>query len=522
MIASLVDYLRATVGRQPQAEAVVSEQERVTYAELWRRVMAVAAFLRRQDLSPGERVALVVENSPEYVASYYGVLAAGGVVVALNSAAKERDLLNWMIHCGATWLIGHAQHPEWGALMRGARQLKTVQIGEAPGQVPAGFRWDEVVGGASVAAEEGAACAPENAAAIIYTSGTTGRPKGVTLSHRNLVANVQSILGYLPIGAGDRALNVLPFYYSYGSSVLHTHMAVGGCVVLENSLAYPHRVMERMAQEAVSGFSGVPSTYALLLSRVRLQDYDLKQLRYLTQAGGAMSPALIRRLTQELPQVRLYVMYGQTEATARLSYLPPERLMEKLGSVGIAIPGVTLESHGEDGQPVSPGVVGEIWARGDNIMLGYWNDTDATRAVLQHGWLKTGDMAHVDQDGYIFIKGRRSDIIKTGAHRIAPNEVEEVISELDGVAVVAVVGVEDPILGQVIKAVIQRRAGASLDAMRVKAHCRERLAAYKVPKHVEFVTELPKTASGKIKRFLLAAQPRENNQDDKPAQGIDD
>lgn len=517
MAVSLVDLLHSTVGRLPQAEALVLEHERVSYAELWRRVLAVAGFLRRHGFKPGERVALVLENSPEYVATYYGVLAAGGVVVALNTQAKDRDLLNWMSHCDATWQFGHAHHPEWAALVRGAGKRKTIQIGEAQEPVTAEFSWDEVVATAGAAVEECAVNSPENAATIIYTSGTTGRPKGVTLSHRNLVANVQSILGYLPIGAMDRVINVLPFYYSYGNSVLHTHLAVGGCVVMENSLAYPHRVLERMVLEAATGFSGVPSTYALLLSRVRLQDYALTSLRYFTQAGGPMSLAHMRRLTQELPQARLYVMYGQTEATARLSYLPPERLVEKLGSVGIAIPGVTLEIHGENGQSVPQGVEGEIWARGDNIMLGYWKDANATRAVLQDGWLKTGDLASMDSEGYLYIEGRRSDMIKSGAHRIAPKEVEEVIVELDGVAEVAVVGVEDSILGQVIKAVIQRRAGASLDTLRVKAHCRERLAAYKVPKHVEFVSELPKTASGKIKRFLLGAQPRENNQDDQPA-----
>lgn len=510
MASSLVELLRATVERQSQAVALATEQRCVTYAELWGEVLAVAGFLRARGLAPGDRVALVLENSLEYVSSYYGVLAAGGTVVALNSAAKARDLLNWIAHCGARWLIGQSQHPEWSALTSDTIHLKVVQVGDMH-NAPAGrFHWSEIVSGPKSFSSHVDVHETDATAAIIYTSGTTGRPKGVALSHRNLVANVESILGYLPIGANDRVLNVLPFYYSYGNSVLHTHLAAGGCVVLENSLAYPHRVMERLAKEKATGFSGVPSTFALLLSRVRLQDYDLSHLRYLTQAGGSMSPVLMRRLIAELPLVRLFIMYGQTEATARLSYLPPERLEEKLGSAGRAIPGVSLEIRDEHEKPVAPGNVGEIWAHGDNIMMGYWNDPEATRGVLREGWLKTGDIAYMDNEGYLFIQGRRSDMIKSGAHRIAPKEVEEVISEIDGVAEVVAVGIDDPILGQVIKAVIQLNPGASVDAMRVKAHCRDSLASYKVPKNVEFVSELPKTASGKTKRYLLTEPQREN------------
>jgi len=216
-----------------------------------------------------------------------------------------------------------------------------------------------------------------------------------------------------------------------------------------------------------------------------------------------MAVALANRLRAALPDTRIFVMYGQTEATARLTYVPPQRLAEKPGSVGIPIPGVEVEVRGEGGRRLAVTETGEIHARGANVMLGYWRDTAATAEVLRDGWLRTGDMGYFDADGYLFIAGRRSDMIKTGAHRVHPQEIEAVIQSLDAVEECAVVGVVDEMLGEVIKAFIVVRPGAMLDDQRVKAHCREHLASYKIPKWVEIVTSLPKTASGKVERRSL-------------------
>lgn len=501
MSALLTVRLQKSVQQHPDAEALVHGSTRLSYRNLWAQVQGVSSFLQREGLAPHARVALLLENSIEYVAAYYGVLAAGGAVVALNAGAKAADLNNWLSHCEASWLIIDAAHPEAGAVMEWCRgRVRVIALECAADGV---FSWQEIV--RTPGTTDIAPVQAQDLAAIIYTSGTTGRPKGVMLSHANLASNLESILAYLSLTASDRVLNVLPFYYSYGNSVLHTHLAVGGCVVIEDNLVYPHRVLQRMSTERVTGFSGVPSTFALLLSRVKFEDYDLSALRYVTQAGGPMPSANIQRLLQALPQVRLFVMYGQTEATARLSYLPPERLHDKLGSIGIAIPGVVLEVRNEKGEPLGPDQVGEIWARGENIMSGYWNDPTATRQVLVDGWLKTGDLACQDADGYFYIRGRQSDMIKSGAHRIHPQEIEEAIAELSDVAEVAVIGVGDEILGQVVQAYILPKPGAVLDVLHVKRHCHQRLAGYKIPKYIEFVVELPRTASGKIKKHLLAS-----------------
>jgi long-chain acyl-CoA synthetase len=495
----LIGFLRESVAKFPEAEAIVHHDRRIRYSELWASVAAFAGYLRAQGIQSGNRVAILLDNSPEFVIAYYGTLLAGGVVVALNTAAKAMDLSNWLAHCDASWLVLDTRHAEAKLVKKWCHaRVAVITVND---KIDAAHSWQNVLATPGIPSTDPAST--EVLAAIIYTSGTTGRPKGVMLTHGNLASNVTSILAYLRLDSSDRILNVLPFYYSYGNSVLHTHLAVGGCVIIEDNLAYPHCVMQHLSAEHATGFSGVPSTFALLLSRVKLEDYDLSSLRYVTQAGGPMPPSNIERLRKALPHVRIFIMYGQTEATARLSYLPPERLLEKIGSIGIAIPGVTLDIRNEHATSVAPNEVGEIWARGDNIMSGYWSDPEATQAVLHDGWLRTGDMAYRDADGYLFIQGRKTDMIKSGAHRIHPNEIEEAIAELDGVGEVAVVGVPDEILGQVIKAYILPKPGATLEPMHVKAHCHQRLASYKIPKSVEFVSELPKTASGKVKKFLL-------------------
>jgi acyl-CoA synthetase (AMP-forming)/AMP-acid ligase II len=260
-----------------------------------------------------------------------------------------------------------------------------------------------------------------------------------------------------------------------------------------------------MVRENVTGFSGVPSTFALLLSRVNLGEKNLDSLRYITQAGAAMPVALVEKLRTALPKAKIFVMYGQTEATARLSYVPPARLGDKPGSAGIPVPGVDLGIRDEHGRPLQPFVTGEVWARGPNIMQGYWQDEAASREVLVDGWLKTGDIGYLDDEGYLFLAGRRSDIIKTGAHRIHPVEIEEAIAGMPGVREVAVAGVDDDILGQSVAAYIVAAPGNVLSVDQIKAHCRELLATYKVPKQVHIVTALPRTSSGKVQRAELSS-----------------
>jgi acyl-CoA synthetase (AMP-forming)/AMP-acid ligase II len=340
-------------------------------------------------------------------------------------------------------------------------------------------------------------------ATIMYTSGTTGNPKGVMLSHRNLRANADAIIHSLELTRQDHTLCVLPFYFSYGNSVLHSHLLCGARLTLEDNFAFPRLMLQRIQDEGISGFAGVPSTFALLLSRQRLEDFDLSRLRYVTQAGGPMPRPLLEELRKRLRAARVFVMYGQTEATARLTCLPPEDLDSKPGSVGVPVTGVEIDIR-EETRSLPPGGVGEIFVRGPNVMLGYWNDAAASADVLRDGWLRTRDLGYMDQDGYLYLVGRATDMIKTGAFRVSPQEIEEVIAAIEGVEDAAGVAIPDEVLGQAVKAVVVPRPGADLTVMAVKAHCRANLASYKVPKAVEFATALPRTSSGKVQRFKLA------------------
>ncbi|HEX7034938.1 MAG TPA: class I adenylate-forming enzyme family protein [Pseudomonadales bacterium] len=504
MPKTLVSAVRQVACRAPEAIALEWRAVRWTYRDLMDATDRVSGVLTAAGLEPCGRVALLLRNSPQYVAAYYGVMAAGAVAVPLNAQERAPVLARQIEHSGASVLIGDPAHPEWASL-RGAvaERVAVVELTlcEDAGALDR-LAADLAAARLAVAADV-APPAPADLAAIIYTSGTTGRPKGVMLSAENLLANAEAIASYLRLTPDDRGLCVLPFHFSYGNSVLNSHLLAGARLVLDDNLAYPHLTLRRIGEAGITGFAGVPSTFALLLGRCNLQEFDLRSLRYLTQAGGAMPLALIERLRSELPWAELFVMYGQTEATARITYLPPERLPDKAGSVGLPVPGVEIQIRSATG-PVAAGEVGEVHVRGPNVMLGYWRDPEATAAALRDGWLATGDLGRLDDEGFLYLEGRLVDMIKVGAYRVSPLEVEEALATLPGVQEVAVVGIADPLLGQAVKAVIVPRPDAALDVRQVKAHCRAQLASYKVPKEVELVSELPRTASGKVQRFQLA------------------
>jgi acyl-CoA synthetase (AMP-forming)/AMP-acid ligase II len=341
---------------------------------------------------------------------------------------------------------------------------------------------------------------------VLYTSGSTGRPRGVVQTWRNLDANTRSIVEYLELGPDDRALLVLPLYYCYGRSVLQTHLFAGGSVFLDNRFAFPRTVLEALGAEGCTGFAGVPLTFEIIRRQVEVGSLSFPRLRYLTQAGGAMAPETIDWVRQAFRQAQLFVMYGQTEATARLSYLPPARAAEKRGSIGIPIPGVELRVVDDDGRELPAGEAGHLVARGANVTRSYLDEPEASAEILRSGWLWTGDLATRDADGFLFHRGRSKEILKIGGHRVSPVEIEHVVAQHPGVAEAAVVGQPDPLKGEVPVAFVVGRAGGAPTEEEVRRFCAERLPAYMVPARVAVVGALPRNEAGKLLRAELIAQ----------------
>jgi acyl-CoA synthetase (AMP-forming)/AMP-acid ligase II len=335
----------------------------------------------------------------------------------------------------------------------------------------------------------------------MFTSGSTGAPKGVMVTHRNIECNTRDIIHYMNLTASDRAMVVLPFHYCFGLSLLHTHLMAGASVVLNNSFKlFPEQVLEDLQQNRCTGFAGVPSTYQILLRKTRFRELSFPDLRWFQQAGGKLPNICMQELLDSFPRVRFFSMYGQTEGTARLSYLPPESLGEKLGSIGKGLPSTKLEVLKVDGPPVRAGSdeVGEIVASGDNIAAGYWNDPAETAAFFKNGKLHTGDLARVDRDGFIYFVERERDMLKPGGNRVSAREVEEVVAEIPEVVEAAVVGGPHELLGEAIWAYVILRPGAGIGSDDIVRHCRKRLPQFKVPNQIRVLKSLPHNSAGKI------------------------
>ena len=504
-------FLENSAAHFPDKCALVHENRRASYSEINREANQIADYLIRSGVTVGDRVVILVENSIEYVVSYYGILKAGGVAVPLNPELKPESLEPLLAELGARVVIATNRQEAMllslslGSLGVGNLVIRSPQKNWSIEGLDV-ISWDEVKNSGCSENPKPLFCETD-LASIIYTSGSTGKPKGAMLTHRNIVANTRSIVEYLELAENDIQMVVLPFFYVMGKSLLNTHFAVGGRVVINNKFAFPATVVNQMVKEKVTGFSGVPSTYAYLLHRSPLaaRRDDLASLRYCSQAGGHLDRTTKQKLLQVLPShTKMFVMYGATEASARLSYVEPHRLNEKIDSIGRAIPGVTLKVLDENGQELENGQVGEIVACGENIMQGYWKDPESTAVALSSDGYHTGDLGYRDQDGYFFVEGRKDNQFKVGGHKVSTQEIEDAILSTGLVVEVVVLGIPDPLLGNKLVALAVPSVVEPNDDQ-IRSLCTEKLPHFKVPHKIHFVKNLPKSPSGKVNRSQCLA-----------------
>jgi acyl-CoA synthetase (AMP-forming)/AMP-acid ligase II len=478
------------------AVAVLHKGAALTYAELREEVARLAGGLLARGCEKGDRIGIFSENNPFFVTSYLGIIRAGLVAVPFQTELSAETFARIVSSAGLKGVFVSARFLNRVRPWAGKHGLMIWPEGA-----------EEELGAAPPAAMPGINPA-RDLASLMFTSGSTGAPKGVMVTHRNIECNTRDIISYLSLSSHDRVMVVLPFHYCFGLSLLHTHLMSGGSLVINNDFKlFPEAMLLEMQQNECTGFAGVPSTYQILLRKSRFRQLSFPKLRWFQQAGGKLPNPCIQEILQAFPQVSYFLMYGQTEATARLSYLPPARLADKLGSIGRGLPSTRLEALKDDGTPVARGSdeTGEIVATGENIALGYWNDPVETSKFFRDGRLHTGDIARVDAEGFIFIVERERDMIKSGGNRVGSKEVEDVIAEIPEILEVAVLGAPDDLLGEVIKAFVVPAPGAKITAQDVKVHCRRRLPAFKTPAEVIVLDDMPHGSSGKILKPALKA-----------------
>jgi long-chain acyl-CoA synthetase len=466
------------------------------------QVRTLAGALVARGCRHGDRVGLYSDNSPFFAVAYLATIQAGLCSVPFPPGTDQKMFRAVVETSGMRVALIQQKYvryagewsPETGLDMLPEASVEEI-LAAGANDLPA--------------VEFPATDAERDLAVLVFTSGSTGVPKAVMVTHRNIEANTRDIIEYLRLTGRDRVMAVLPLSYCFGASLLHTHLRVGGSIVLSGSFMFPEKVLDEMEARACTGFAGVPSTYQILLRKTSFSRRRFPALRWLQQAGGKLPAPVIRELAAAQPEAKLFVMYGQTEGTARLSYLDPERLPAKLGSIGRGLASTRLEVLKEDGTPVVPGSgeVGEIVASGPNITRGYWNSPEETARFFRDGRLYTGDLARVDADGFIYIVDRARDFIKSMGNRISPQEVEETIAMHPDVLHVAVAGVPDELFGEAVAAFIVPRARGCLSESLIKSFCNERLPNHKVPQQVYLMDRLPMNEFGKVLKTKLSVPP---------------
>jgi long-chain acyl-CoA synthetase len=488
MNENLADNLIRTTEDYATRPALQVDEDVMTYADLDDATARVAGFLRERGIEPGDRVGIMLPNVPEFAIAYYGVLRAGGVVVPMNVLLKQREVAFYLGDPGAKLVFA------WHQFADAARQGATETGAECVIVEPEGFR--ALLQSAKTVSEVVERNA-DDTAVILYTSGTTGKPKGAELTHSNLAINADVMKQVFSIRPEDVILGALPLFHAFGQTcALNTAVSAGASLVLIPRFD-AGRALTAIADDRVTVFEGVPTMYSALLHHPDREQFDVSALR-LCVSGGAALPVEVLRSFEEAFGCVILEGYGLSETSPVASFNHPGR-ERKPGSIGTPIEGVEMklvDLHRGDSEPGEPG---EIAIRGHNVMKGYWNRPEATaEAIDADGWFYSGDIARVDEDGFFFIVDRKKELIIRGGYNVYPREIEEVLYEHPAVREAAVIGIPHADLGEEVGAAVALKSGQQVTEAELRDYVKSNVAAYKYPRHVWFVDELPKGPTGKI------------------------
>jgi len=515
-MTNLVTNVQAVASDHPDEPAVVYDDTEITYGELWAQTGQFAAALREAGAEPGDRVAVYLPNLPQFVVAFHGALRAGCVVVPMNPQYKSREISHLLSDSGAETVVALADLVPFVEGVRDDTAVERVVTvgGEADAGTP--FRAFLTAGDDSVAER-----ADDDAAVQPYTSGTTGQPKGVELTHRNLASNASQSIDIIPdgIGPGDRQLGVLPLFHIYGMTVVMNATLFGGGAYYPLPEWDAQAALSLVEDAELTLMHGVPAMYNDVINQPDAEDFDLSSLR-LCGVGGSGIPIEVLRRFEELYPVKIYEGYGLTE-TSPITHFNSPNWGRRVGSIGKPLEGVharVVTGDFEEVPPVEEGpvdedevdtdeITGELVVSGPNVMKGYSGLPEANREAFTEAdgrkWFHTGDLGYHDEDGYFYVVDRKKHMINTAGYNVYPREVEELLFEHEAVADAAVVGIPDDRRGETVKAFVVPRSDADVTADEIRQYCLDSMAEYKHPREVEFVDELPRTTTGKVKKHEL-------------------
>ena len=494
-MTNLAENLTATAAKHPNRPAVKLDDTVLTYQQLQDGARRVAALLKSKGLKPGDRVGMVLPNVPHYPAIFYGAIAMGAVVVPMNPLLKGREVKYYLEDSGASVVFAWKDMAEEAGKGADAVGIECISVD------PTGFL--ELLA-EHEPDEEVVDRADDDNVVLLYTSGTTGQPKGAELTHHNMITNAAtSAETLIEITEDDVVMGCLPLFHVFGLTCgLNAAVLKGACLTLIPRFDAA-KALEVVGRDKVTVFEGVPTMYAGMLHVEDPKSFDMSSLRTCISGGSAMPVEVMKKFEETFDCIVLEG-YGLSETSPVASFNQPGQ-ERKPGSIGTPVRGVEMKLVDDDRKDVAEGEIGEIAIKGENIMKGYWGREEATAEAIEDGWFLTGDMAKVDDDGYFFIVDRKKDLIIRGGYNVYPREVEEALYEHEAVAEVAVIGIPDDDLGEEIGAAVALKPGAEADGEELQAFAKERLAAYKYPRAVWIVDELPKGPTGKILRREVEA-----------------